>query len=1566
MAKQDTINDLREILNPSFGIVPQLTLNKHFSKYNNLSLFDAKNIRFSSDNAVLQNEESLVIDETVHNFFKSHFSVYKIVGCINTPNELIFFVLVNTISGKTNNLLIIRYKPDENLIGVVYGRYTITRPRYYRGITYHGGKFSGSYTYNVDNSLIIAWCEYDCNDDYKSPMMTLNLGQFGKDFGYIDNDGIWVDETVIPNDRTLNESKLSIVPEVELPRITSVDYVSGEAYNAWYYIYIRYKINKFDYTQWYSIGFPIYVLNVNNLTVVDLEKHRLITQGVDGSDKIGKTFQIDLDCIDTNYSKYQLGFIVINKTLNKHYITSDIDVNDGTFIDYKFDINTLTEEQIDITKYFNYFNVKNIINYRNKLYISNYEETPVKKIDVSSIHAKLDFFNNINENYKYDVIKDTNVIIRNWSNTILWLYNVIDYKDITQELTIECFPEFRNYQINGAIPIENTIKSITCDINDLTILRQNKRLLAHYVILPFSSYSGYTDYYAHLYTVNVKDTQFNNLYKLNEIYTEDAFNSDLLRISKYGCAPDGSMATYTYYKDTELIGYFRIKNSRGKIIYLSLAKQLSDFSFISSSLFNNTFDSDTSLGKHAGDLIFDKFTRPYLHTQSPDILNSNNFPNSNGQDRPYDDDTYKHMWIVNPQDDGSIPQYSKDSIDINIIKNEDYLTNNAFCNTTLIPGGIYDFYIHFVDKYGLPTQGYKLDNLYNIYLNDDNGYCILDVYGYKLPGTDVVVRYFALIVKADENVLTIGENVASLNIDKVKLVKFKEYTSDGLRFTNIVNDIDKSILSAISSQMYSNLINHLTHLIPNEEEIQSSTDYARNKYLKFYQIANNYSGYFTETLFKAHNNFGEVIWKVPMNFVLSDKFYSMIFKNIENVLVANNYNSFFISYKKYEENQKIIGIGDENGIINEKLNIDKEDYNCDILLKLNDVNSLIDIQSQPITEDAILISFTRNFYEGLNAVQNLEFYAINKHRIGFAGEYATNRLNKHSLYLTNNELELNLIDTHHLILGINYNNLAYHDKNEYLFRAGNIVNENNASNYTINSGFNGVCGYEFCLRFNEKGVIYNHGLDSYIVKRDDLVYYDASDYTKVSYMATNIKIISETLYNSKYFNNPFTLQLAYEDEEDGVGVRPIKVNTIANAGDTLDLFEHKLPTINEFNPEFYLQYDEDSVYKYQFDNMIRFSNVISDESRFNSWRKFNTNDYKVITENKGKIVSLNNIGDWIFIHNEHALFSIQFKDSLKTENENLQIRQSSITDLAVKEMIPSNNGFGGLQDKLACVIGDFGYIFYENDTKRFYRIDAGKFAFIDEDIKEYIKTLNIKTVRFAWDKRHNRILIDITYYEDVHDISIKRNITLSYNYYTGTFISFHDYNFNNAYITKDLVYIVNNDKGSNSFVRKFADINFNYYEYLSGENILKTYVDSTISFIYNLNYFSEKYLEYLDYKIKLYNDIKDKLNYDKTYAGNKLTVYNDLISTTEMNIVMHEGYVNKIEDYDRPHRNLGYWSINNLRDIKNIGDGQAVADVMSRLYGNFFIGKFVFDNKDIRDKLLLFENIKFNVSSERN
>ena len=231
------------------NIIPKLSLNKHPKDNTNLSLVDALNVKISNDESCITNEESIHINSTINDFLKELYNgLYKIKGIIPCNTEL---VLLTQSTNDTTKLDIIRYREKdlnhEESIYCAYGGKNSEGNFVNNRLNYHGGELKGTFTYNVENNLIIAISEYNTTNDELIPLKTINLGTFKENNDNEDN-----------NDKNLSDSLLSIVPEVKIPSINNINYVKGNTYKGWYYLFIRYKINKNDYTQWYSFGYPIY------------------------------------------------------------------------------------------------------------------------------------------------------------------------------------------------------------------------------------------------------------------------------------------------------------------------------------------------------------------------------------------------------------------------------------------------------------------------------------------------------------------------------------------------------------------------------------------------------------------------------------------------------------------------------------------------------------------------------------------------------------------------------------------------------------------------------------------------------------------------------------------------------------------------------------------------------------------------------------------------------------------------------------------------------------------------------------------------------------------------------------------------------------------------------------------------------------------------------------------------------------------------------------------------------------------------------------------------------------
>ena len=344
-------------------IVKELNLNKHPKNCKNLSLVYAKNVRVSNDLSCLQNEESIY----KHSDLIEQLEHKTIVGYIPCNKEIIFITTdsVPNSLGDEVDAYIERYNELENTCRCVYENYK-----------YYGGEIKGTFTYNINSELILAITEFDYNNNLFIPLHTINLGKW---------DGDVVDED-------LDYDTLATNPSIKIPSISNFNYISGTAYKGWYNFFIRFKLNNRDYTKWYHIGFPILLDEIFNSTIFKYYQPDELVSGkeypgtVYGGDAYAKTsnildicsktIKLYLDFDDSVKDKtYQIGFICSTKTYSKAFKTTDMISSDDNIFTVNF--NTLDEYSIEnlVLPNYNYYNVKNIVNYKNKLYISNYKDS---------------------------------------------------------------------------------------------------------------------------------------------------------------------------------------------------------------------------------------------------------------------------------------------------------------------------------------------------------------------------------------------------------------------------------------------------------------------------------------------------------------------------------------------------------------------------------------------------------------------------------------------------------------------------------------------------------------------------------------------------------------------------------------------------------------------------------------------------------------------------------------------------------------------------------------------------------------------------------------------------------------------------------------------------------------------------------------------------------------------------------------------------------------------------------------------------------------------------------------
>lgn len=1485
-------------------ISPKLQMNLHPKDADNLSLVTALNVKLSNDENYITNEESIRENTFISNFLKEYYKgsngVYydfTIIAIIPCNIELAIIAIKNIDYPKAQ---IFRYREkttnSKESMKCVYGN---DNTNY---LKYHGGKIKGAFTYNVENSLILAIAEYD-GLGKKIPLRTINLGNY-------DNDAIF-------NDKNIPDEALSIAPEVRIPSMYNLEYVTGNAYKGWYYLFVRFKINSVDYTQWFNFGFPIYVDTLEKyaitrychrqtITNMNYEGAASIVNPKDSNDGFcvgasdyfsntsniaNETFKIDIkfDVKNNIYSKYQIGIVCASKSYTKAFKTSDINfdwdkhtnhLTNSLTAEFVLNNTSLIEASASdfIVDNYNYFDVKNIINYKNKLYISNYKE------------------NNANDK------------------------NIINNK-IIDKISLQL--------VQGSIYGSSISYDYTISSSLLDSIRSNQ-------------YDGSN-------TDGIPGTVYFNLKSNETIYIT------------------GSCSIYD-------------KNGKKDDNNFSKSFKVGDVSVIESSS-EYTIESDGSIKRIV--------TKPSYIAIAAFVTNEDN-----------ECTIYKFHTIIKITTDApNAPIIEIYGNRLAVNGGVNYLNvNKSFnrrkINKTLIAGEVYNFFIHFVDKYGHCTNGYRINNNV-VWTTEDSNIEIVPIafsYSGKTYYASMPVNSFVC-------------NNGVLNISDLKI-----YSG--------VEQLHPKLTGQLKNTKFMFARNAFISLFNN---------FANSKYnnVKWFQIA---SGYGASDFLPYYNNNGDKLFKVPVNKHGGDFIIKYGF-NLTGVTIPDNYIGYFISYEKFEPIKRITGMLTRNDFINQDAIVRQNE----VLYIRNTPNSyksdlMYFYSGQYDISDSIRLDYNLMSIEGVNVWDEIDVpywdYRQRSYFYKFCHDMNKPQLsindNNETIYLLNQPPELYPIPEYKLVIAdsaadnriglgtalqlkdsynlfpdyhvsnnvynkirlykvtlFNANRDIYMSNNKTLIRCTNIIY---GTTLTDNDKtYNGVMTYDGCIIYEHSGLNFNTANNIAYRTTYNTKYYPTEVNNKHTYEINfpfmaylQTPCVDDHFYESKCFKNEPTGYVFYVKQDTSNLDKTNENNKfqtgcIVTPANSIDLFENRQGSSDIFNPKTFTNYREDLISVDDFEKTVRRSAIIQDETRTNGWRTFPVEAYKNITENKGVITNLVGIGTMLLVHTEHSLFMFDTDNTLETKDKSIQLSQPDAFEVAYKEVFTSALGYGGLQDDKSYIVDQFGYIFYNNDFHRFYNFDNGQLNTIDSDIIQWLDKYKPYNIRFGNDKFNNRILIKMNYRIN----NVEKDVVLSYNYNTNHFVSLHDYYFDEAFNTKSQLYLKCNDEiHNNCSLHQFIQDGSSYGSFDNVKTKIKTIATypSRIGIIINEQYNDIKFLEYITYKLnKFANPTKIDYTYSPVeemvtpYSADLLKVYNNQVDTGELDILIDkEKAKNVFCDYTKPYWELGNWNYsylrNNIANRNNYGD----AFNMSRIFGNYFVVEFTFSNTD--NLKVEFEELKYKIN----
>ena len=658
-------------------IVPKLNLNRTPQVVENNSLIFAKNIKVNKDGSITR-DTGISSITPVNNYVSNG---YTIVGFI-TYNTCVYFFLFHS---KNEISKILRY--DEKVPNIVT---EINSAWSYEGLTKHEilnslgnvvrtqrnltTTVTGEAIVNLNSDIILIIAESG-NDDLNIPIKFININRSSS------------------ND---DQSSYTQSPKIPIINLLEVDKYTKTIPNGVYQFFVRYEIKKNFYTNWIPCskelfsGTPIKIDTLQG-SVKCINIHSDSSQSF--------VFSVQKLCdyeyySKLNYKSFQIGFILSHddSTVARSWKHFDFSV-DKIYFDY--DTNYIEEINIDdmLDSTYQIYNVKNITNFKNKIYISNYKESNINP-DISAIQEAISNIQiNINElpissntYYTYN-----NIPINTIPFNSIRLYTTLDgYSDWSfYDLIIEYQKLIRNTIYQSGIPYDNpnyTSESTyhsawygeddidedrakcDCWFNILTRNTQNPRYL-------------YVNSVKIYYSSDESDVEEIQLDRMSYPFTDEG---RAIPLQPNGNYIENEIRSFVYNPDDQasFIDIFDdlfkfLSNTSGRCHYYAFDND--------GNIYTTYVNNDVTVIEKVVKIIID-YT----------IANVNEYTTT--------DDTIDHIPVENVE-----LTYNSRKVEYRKLIDTSYLgyKSSEFINhQTLIPFKTYAFYIHYVKESGETTNGY--------------------------------------------------------------------------------------------------------------------------------------------------------------------------------------------------------------------------------------------------------------------------------------------------------------------------------------------------------------------------------------------------------------------------------------------------------------------------------------------------------------------------------------------------------------------------------------------------------------------------------------------------------------------------------------------------------------------------------------------------------------------------------------------------------------------------------------------------------------------------------------------
>lgn len=1447
-------------------VKPKLSLNNSPTNCEEGSLVFAKNVKVDTDGSIVPDYgyDAITVVSDAHKG--------TIVGHIVGLDNTIYFFFADNVIVEYNEL-----KKTASTINCAW-QYEA------------GAEIDGCVTTNVSGEKILTVAQY--KEGGNTPLQHINL----KYCNTTDDNSVYNQAPNIPIvNLILNTTYAKTIP------------------NGVYVFYIRWEIRDKVYTPWMLCSHPVFAgVNTRIDTIQGGVKY------VDTKRDSAKSFIFNLNVLYNTvarlnaYKKFQLGFVLTHDDATvarswKVFKTDTLKANNTCPI--YFDYENVDEVNIDDMQMSIYelYNVRNVANFKNKLYISNYRESDFNdKTNLNYLDKAIDGFDN--PDYTNGVSNNSNT--NSTYNGYVLNFNYSKGYFDTYENNIAIGNLFAygggyysaglTWGITKAVKIGETEfeKAVTFDIcwdSDInpdlaTVCNINNNIKG---FAPFGSMPE------GLSTTDGGPTRFMKelaTYKGLWIYGPRTDNTSKnhpwynLSLKRRGVDYKTSPLTFIY-GSTESKDVNNIAGARYHVFPFNTT----------TGTYSATGETDpTKIGWPSRDKGIDDAARSYIKRNVADEVEGQKYCaiaymyftngatkyyvnfSSNKDNKDYCIDVFSSAYY------GSAPLLLNDAgIDnVNNIKNKlyNYVYNNYLSNNNNIVG---------LDESGMLI----------ISVTDPDTYNTIEI---PVNSVNVVFKFYEFSTSSPDEIGDNDNNNFNVRFD----VKLKTTT------------YEVPITFAPS-----HTINNNSSL--NNDNIQSATLMPYSTY-NYYAHLVKANGMITNGIKIAKfTNAG-----VDSNKLITPKF------TLDNTIynISHEYVGWFISIenvgKKIAECFNIVYANGKNYA--SCLEVDAMLYN------LNNKIKIIDINGRTVTNEARYASC--GVSNPIEAFGNCGFVYWND-GIDHSGEH---------LYIEIDNDESNK-DVHDLIKCTPYYPLV-------------------AGEYPV-SGTDLFTGSYLCY---VKKPTYRLGLNTYVAGKD--VYkvnrkngLSLTDFESYIQMQSSNTVTIHSNFNLNYLS----LTTDIEDQIFTIGSASTGYKQAAKVINSAQLsFIYELKSMyKDFTNQVFRSYTEYS--RTQFDNTVRVSNVLSDETFNNSVYTFAPNDYYNVPTNRGIIVKLIAISTYIYVHTTGALYRFDGSETITSNDKTIQLKESEPFVNGITAILDSQYGYAGLTDKHSAVATFSDYYFYDSVSNHIFGFAGqGGIKIIDTSIWELLKYYKPTTCNVISDEINNRIMFDFgwTDKEGTHSFCI------SYNTLTNTFVSLHDLSLNNAFNSRRNCYSYK--KNLVSLFGGNTDMTEHYGDDAKADCYIKDYCttdkrtdtgyvvdvvlfpDSGVNVINSVHYIARLLIPFAN----MPHNYITPIGYSRTSPVNNLFVWSD---SAESNVVDSNNDASVLNSYKGFSYDKGQWTVNYLRNILNAGNiynytdnyqvdkkddkgnitqvhRSLISDQNSLVYGRYFVISLMFNDKPFK------------------